>query len=164
MMPHTSFASPAAAPLWIRSTPVPSGPSVAVPIVMIVLTPGLFVLMVFNASTTRWRTVALENSVASMSMSIALRLYALMTFWYAPASADADEQCSPSLLPLKPPIDTMTSPPAPRIALIFDWSSPPVSGPLPSHIGVQPPSDRMNGSVNHFTPVPDMTLVGFRVL
>src|SRR6185369_2811679 len=63
-----------------------------------------------------------------------------MTFWYAPASADADVHFSPSLLPLQPPKDTMTSPPAPRIALIFAWSSPPVSGREPSHIGLQPPS------------------------
>ena len=59
-----------------------------------------------------------------------------MTFWYAPASAEADEQCSPSLLPLYPPKDTTTSPPAPRIALICVWSSPPVSARSPSHFGL----------------------------
>src|SRR6266540_6099433 len=83
-----------------------------------------------------------------------------MTFWYAPASADADEHFSPSLLPLHPPNDTITSPPAPRIALIFAWSSPPVSGREPSHAGLQPPSERMNASVKNLMPVADITDVG----
>src|SRR3954470_11823071 len=83
-----------------------------------------------------------------------------MTFWYAPASADADEQCSPSLLPLKPPKETMTSPPAPRIALIFAWSSPPVSGREPSHSGLQPPSESMKARVKYLMPVADITAVG----
>src|SRR3954453_12074809 len=122
--------------------------------------PGLFVLTVLRASTTRCCTVPLENSVASMSMSIALSLEASITFWYAPASADALEQCSPSLLPLQPPNDTTMSPPAERMELMADWSDPPVSARLPSHLGLQPPSESMNASVSHFTPVADITEVG----
>src|SRR6266542_393028 len=83
-----------------------------------------------------------------------------MTRWYAPASAVADVQRSPSLVPLQPPKETITSPPAPRIALIFDWSMPPVSGRLPSQRGLQVPSDSMNARVNHLIPVEDITVVG----
>src|SRR5215475_5322800 len=82
-----------------------------------------------------------------------------MTFWYAPARAEADEQCSPSLLPLYPPKDTTTSPPAPRIALICVWSLPPVSARSPSHFGLQVPSDSMNARVKNLIPVADITLV-----
>src|SRR5215475_14180995 len=83
-----------------------------------------------------------------------------MTFWYAPASAEADEQCSPSLLPLYPPKDTTTSPPAERIALICVWSLPPVSARSPSHFGLQVPSESMNARVKYLMPVADITLVG----
>src|SRR2546429_1881219 len=83
-----------------------------------------------------------------------------MPFGYAPASADADKQCSPSLMPLHPPKDTITSPPAPRIALIFDWSSPPVSGRAPSHCGLQLPLESMNARVKNLIPVADITAVG----
>src|SRR5438876_11497584 len=83
-----------------------------------------------------------------------------MTFWYAPASEDAEEHFSPSLLPLQPPKETTMSPPAERIELIFDWSSPPVSGRLPSHIGLQVPSESMNARVNQVIPVWLITVVG----
>ena len=43
--------------------------------------PGLLALMVFSASTVRCWTVALSYAAASMSMSMALSPYALMTFW-----------------------------------------------------------------------------------
>src|SRR4051812_10586473 len=161
MMVQPSLSSPAAAPLLMRSVPLESGPLGVVPNVMNVLRPALLAFTVLSAPMTRWRTVELENSVASMSMSIAFSLYAVMTFWYAPASADADEHFSPSLLPLQPPKDTTTSPPAARMALIFDWSSPPASGREPSHSGLQPPSESMNASVRYLTPVADMTVAGF---
>src|SRR3954452_18597513 len=85
----------------------------------------------------------------------------MITFWYAPASAEALEQCSPSLLPLQPPNETTTPPPAERIELIADWSDPPVSARSPSHLGLQPPSESMKARVSHLTPVADMTEVGF---
>src|SRR4051812_4197510 len=44
--------------------------------------------------------------------------------------------------------------------LMADWSDPPVNARLPSHLGLQPPSDSMNASVSHFTPVADITDVG----
>src|SRR5438445_181608 len=137
-----------------------SRPDGVVPNVMMVLIPALFCLTIFSASMTRWRTVALPHSVFSMSMSIALSEYALMTFWYAPASALALEQNSPSLLPDQPPTDTVTSPPFARIRLIWVWSLPPVSGRLPSQAGLQVPSDRMNASVNHLMPVAFITDTG----
>src|SRR4051794_30587933 len=82
-----------------------------------------------------------------------------MTFWYAPARSSGVEQFSPSLLPLQPPNEGITSPPAARICWIFVASSP-SSGREPSHAGSQPPSDRMKASVNHVTPVADMTVAG----
>ena len=72
-----------------------------------------------------------------MSMSIALRPYALMAFWYAAASSPALPQELSSLLPLHPPNDGITSPPALRTVLIVCWSTPPVSGLPPSHCGLQ---------------------------
>lgn len=60
-----------------------------------------------------------------------------MTFWYAAASSPALEQELSSLLPLQPPKDGMTSPPADRTVLTVCWSTPPVSGRLPSHWGLQ---------------------------
>ena len=41
-----------------------------------------------------------------------------MTFWYAPASSPALPQRCSSLLPLQPPNDRTTSPPAPRMVLM----------------------------------------------
>src|SRR5262245_37605474 len=84
-----------------------------------------------------------------------------MTFWYAPASAEAEVHFSPSLLPDQPPNDGMTSPPAARMLLIAVWSEPPVSARSPSHFGLQPPSDRMKASVNHLLPAAFITSAGF---
>src|ERR687890_156882 len=92
-----------------------------------------------------------------MSMSIALSANASMTLWYASASASGVAQFGPSLLPLHPPNDGTTSPPAARIALIVCWSTPPSSGRWLSHDGVQPPPESTNASVNHRTPVLLMT-------
>src|SRR5437870_3289600 len=47
------------------------------------------------------------------------------------------------------------------MALMLVWSTPPVSGRDPSHAGLQPPSESMNASVNHLSPVAAMTSVGF---
>ena len=163
MTVQPSLASPAAAPFLMRSLPLASGPFGVVPMVTYVTMPGLLVLTIFSALTTRCRTVAFENSVSSMSMSSAFRWYALITFWYAPASAEALEHFSPSLLPLQPPTETTTSPPAARMDLIALSSEPPVSAREPSHFGLQPPSDRMKASVNHLTPVAAMTSVGLGV-
>lgn len=76
-------------------------------------------------------------------------------------SALALEHFSPSLLPLQPPTEITTSPPAARMDLIAASSDPPVSARLPSHLGLQPPSERTNARVNHFTPVAFITSVGF---
>lgn len=76
-------------------------------------------------------------------------------------SLAALEHFSPSFAPLQPPTDTTTSPPAPLIALIVDWSLPLVSGREPSHFGLQVPSERTKARVNHLTPVADITEVGF---
>src|SRR5215211_6090262 len=83
-----------------------------------------------------------------------------MTFWYAPASAEAEVHRSPSLVPLQPPKETTMSPPAERIELIFDWSPPPVSGRKPSHSGLQVPSESRNARVNQVIPVWLITVVG----
>src|SRR6266508_1122515 len=84
--------------------------------------------------------------------------YALITCWYAPASALALLQFGPSLLPDQPPKEISTSPPPDRIALIVLWSTPPVNGRLPSHAGVQPPPESMNAIVNCLIPVADITV------
>jgi hypothetical protein len=60
-----------------------------------------------------------------------------MTRWYALASSPAVLQFSPSLLPDQPPNETTTSPPAARMALMVDWSVPPVSARAPSQAGLQ---------------------------
>ena len=85
-MPQPSTTRPAPAARLISEA---SGPPVPLPSVMYVVMPGLLALMVFSASTVFCWSVALLYGVPSMSMSIALRPYALMTFWYAPARADA---------------------------------------------------------------------------
>src|SRR2546430_1751 len=158
---YTSMFAPSALDWSISRVPHQVGPVVDVPKVMIVLIPGLFCLTSFRAPRIRSCTTSLSNSsVFSMSMSIALSLYALITCWYAPASAAEEEQLGPSLLPLQPPKEMTMSPPAPRIALMFCWSTPPVSGRWLSHIGVQPPPESMNASVNDLTPVAFITVVG----
>src|ERR1041385_4859010 len=95
-----------------------------------------------------------------MSMSMAFSAYALITFWYAAASAAALPQVCPSHGPAAPPNETATLPPAPRMLLMVVWSLPPVSGRLPSHSGSQAPLDRMNAIVNHLTPVAAMIVRG----
>src|SRR5690242_5315774 len=122
--------------------------------------PGLLALMVFSASIVRCWSVPLEYTLPSMSMSSAFRPYALITAWYAPASAPALPQDCSSQLPDAPPEDTTTSPPAARMLLMVVWSTPPVSGRLPSHCGLQVPLDSMNAIVNHLTPVADITVRG----
>src|SRR6266545_2933405 len=133
--------------------------------------PNVDISLFFNASVVVWVSEAtlplpkskgiwVYSSVFSMSMSIALRLYALTTCWYAPASAEAELQFGPSLLPLQPPKEITMSPPAARIALMFCWSTPPVRERWLSHIGVQPPPESMNASVNDLTPVALITEVG----
>src|SRR5882757_8189429 len=87
-----------------------------------------------------------------MSKSTTLGWCALMTCCTAAAYAEAEEQLGPSLLPDQPPNEICTWPPAALIALMVVWSTPPVSGRLPSHAGVQPPDDRMNAMVNARTP------------
>src|SRR6476620_8171586 len=116
--------------------------------------PGLFALTILRAPRTRSCTASDSNSsVFSMSMSMYFRLYALITCWYAAASALALEQFGPSLLPLHPPKEISTSPPAERIELMVLWSTPPVSGRVLSHIGVQPPPESMKAIVNCLMPV-----------
>src|SRR5215217_4769142 len=95
-----------------------------------------------------------------MSMSIALRWWASMTFWYAPAKAEALEHFSPSFLPAQPPNDTTTSPPPARIFPMAVASTPLVSERSPSHFGLQPPSERMNATVNQRIPVLAITSAG----
>jgi hypothetical protein len=94
-----------------------------------------------------------------MSMSIALRPNASITFWYAPASRSGVAQFGPSLLPLHPPNDGTTSPPAARMALIVLACAPPVRPPSPSHTGLQPLAST-NAIVKAFTPVAFMTIDG----
>ncbi len=76
-----------------------------------------------------------------------------MTCCTAPAKAAAVEQFGPSLLPDQPPKEIWTWPPAALMALMVDWSVPPVSGREPSQRGTQPPPDRMNAMVKERTPV-----------
>src|SRR5687768_13759920 len=95
-----------------------------------------------------------------MSMSIAFKLKASITFWYAPASASGVEQFGPSLLPLQPPIDGTTSPPAARIAAMVLACAPPVRPLLPSQAGLQPPLDSTNAMVKALMPVAFMTVAG----
>src|SRR3954453_15153203 len=83
-----------------------------------------------------------------------------MTFWSAPASALAEEQLAPSLLPCQPPNDGTMSPPAERIWLIAVWSTPPGSGRRPSQAGWHPPESSPNAIVNHLMPVEFITVVG----
>src|SRR5512139_2728958 len=119
MIVNTSTFVPFAAAWLIRRVPHQVGPVVDVPNVRMVLIPGLFCLTIFNASRILSCTASLSNSsVFSMSTSMNLRLYALITCWYAPASADALEQFGPSLLPLQPPNEISTSPPLARMALM----------------------------------------------
>src|SRR6266540_4548212 len=123
--------------------------------------PGLFCLTIFRAPRIRSCTASFSNSsMFSMSMSMNFSPYALMTCWYAPASADALEQLGPSLLPDQPPKEISTSPPLDRMVLIACWSTPPVSGRLPSQAGLQPPPESMNAMVNCLIPVADITVVG----
>src|SRR5215207_806640 len=161
MIVKLSMFAPSAA-AWVMSRlPHQVGPVVLVPNVMIVLMPGLFCLTIFNAPRIRSCTTAFSNSsLFSMSMSMYFRLYALITCWYAPARACALVQFGPSLLPLQPPNEICTSPPADRIALITFWSTPPSSGRLLSHAGEQPPPESMNAMVNCLMPVADMTVPG----
>ncbi len=94
-----------------------------------------------------------------MSKSTTAGPTALMTCCTAPAKADDEEQFGPSLLPDQPPKETCTLPPAPLMAEIVCASTPPVSGLEPSHIGLQPPPDRMNAMVKDLTPVALITEV-----
>src|SRR6266540_3218491 len=128
MMVNTSMLAPSAA-AWLTSrVPQNVGPVVLVPNVMIVLIPGLFCLTIFRAPRIRSCTASFSNSsMFSMSMSMNFSPYALMTCWYAPASALALLQFGPSLLPDQPPKEISTSPPPDRIALIVCWSTPPVN-------------------------------------
>src|ERR671917_196363 len=95
-----------------------------------------------------------------MSMSIDLSENVSITFWYAPASASAVAQFGPSLLPLQPPIDGTTSPPAARIAAMVLACAPPVSPLDPSQAGLQPPLASTNAMVNDLMPVAPMTVDG----
>src|SRR2546430_1699926 len=160
MIVKMSTAPPDAAAFLISCWPHQFGPLVVVPNVTIVFTPEFFPLTIFNASMTFCWVASLSISVDSMSMSIALNLNALITVWYAPASAAALPQNSPSLLPAQPPIDGSTSPPAERIAEMVLPSTPPVSGRWPSQAGAQLPLERMNAIVNHLMPVADITVCG----
>jgi hypothetical protein len=92
-------------------------------------------------------------------MSIAVSPKASITFWYAPASASGVEQFGPSLLPLQPPIDGTTLPPAALIALIVLACTPPVRPLSRSHTGLQPLAST-NAMVNARTPVAFMTVPG----
>src|SRR5919107_364986 len=94
-----------------------------------------------------------------MSMSIACRPKASITFWYAPASASGVGQFGPSLLPCQPPTDGTTLPPAALIALIVLACTPPVRPPSPSHTGLQPLA-RTNAMVKARMPVALMTVDG----
>src|SRR3954468_12614860 len=83
-----------------------------------------------------------------------------MTRWYAPARSAALLQTCSSHGPCAPPNEATTSPPAPRMLLIVLWSTPPVSGRLASHIGLQYPFVSTNAIVNHVIPVADMMVRG----
>ncbi len=118
-------------------------------------------MTIFSAPRIRSWTASFSNSsVFSISMSMYFSPYASITFWYAAASASADSQFGPSLLPLQPPNEISTSPPLPRISSIACWSTPPVSGRLPSHAGEQPPPESMNAIVNCLIPVASITVAG----
>src|SRR6266508_643953 len=162
MMVNTSMFAPSAAAWLISRVPQKLGPVVDVPKVTIVLIPGLFCLTILRAPRIRSCTVAFSNSsVFSMSMSMNFRPYALITCWYAPASALADEQFGPSLLPLHPPKEISTSPPLARTVLMVAWSTPPNNGRELSHIGTQPPPEFMNAMVICLTPVAFITVAMF---
>src|SRR6266508_3328857 len=77
----------------------------------------------------------------------------------APASASGVPQLGPSLLPCQPPKDGMTWPLALWMDRIVLWSTPPVSGRMPSHAGLQPPPERTKAIVYARMPVADITEV-----
>src|ERR1035437_266941 len=83
-----------------------------------------------------------------------------MTVWEAPASAAGVLHELPSFLPLQPPKEATTSPPAARMLAIAAWSDPPSRGRLPSHSGLQAPRERTNASVRSETPLAASTLAG----
>ena len=62
-------------------------------------------------------------------------------------------------MPDQPPNEGTTSPPFERMVLIIVLSDP-VSDRLPSHFGLQDPSERTKASVNAFTPVASIAAVG----
>src|SRR6266511_2858162 len=117
MTVNTSMFAPSSLDRLINRVPHHDGPEVLVPNVMIVLMPGLFCLTIFRAPRIRSCTASFSNS-SVLSMSMNFRPYALITCWYAPASADADEQFGPSLFPDQPPKEISTSPPLARMVLI----------------------------------------------
>src|SRR5687768_12832324 len=95
-----------------------------------------------------------------MSMSMDLSWNVSMTFWYAPASASGVAQFGPSLLPLQPPIDGTTSPPADRIAAMVSACAPPVRLLAPSQAGLQPLEASTKAIVKALMPVAFMTVAG----
>ena len=82
---------------------------------------------------------------------MALRLYLLITCWYAAAVAAALPQTSPSLVPPYPPTETETSPPLARMLLIrLATAVSDETGAVPPQVGVHPPPARMKASWNDF--------------
>src|SRR5437868_1773257 len=87
----------------------------------------------------------------SMSRSMALRLIALMTFWYAACVEATSVQDAAISVPDAPPNDAITSPPWLRRPATLYVVESDVS---PFHIGLQvPPPLMMKASVQNLLPV-----------
>src|SRR6266540_1635849 len=90
-----------------------------------------------------------------------VRLYLLMTCWYALASELAPPQLAPSSLPLYPPKLTATSPPPART--VFTIAVTVVSDATvwllsPFHAGVQPPESSTNARLKNLAPEADIAV------
>src|SRR5262249_13642477 len=84
-----------------------------------------------------------------------VRLYLLITDWYAAARPDAPPHEAPSSAPLYPPKETATSPPLARTALttpVTVESDATLCAASPPQAGVQPPESRTNARLKFFTP------------
>src|SRR4051812_33129174 len=83
--------------------------------------PGLAFCRAASAAERRAIVVGSATAAPSMSRSMYLRPYADTTAWYSACRALTSVQAWASSMPVAPPKDTLTSPPAARTALI--WSA-----------------------------------------
>src|SRR6266545_540957 len=152
MMFTVSIRAPAAFAALTTLSPLASSPLGRTGRVSVIFRPGLAADRRASACERRLIEAGSATAAPSMSKSTNFSLYALITAWYSPVRLATSAHAWASSMPLAPPKEIFTSPPAARILLISSSCHPERGSNALNQLALQP-AEFTNARVKLFSPL-----------